>query len=301
MTRVGSKTIDLAALLGVVDDRGDLEPPGVDQLAVVGPDRRRVVDRVVLAGKLEDEVEHDRAARQSLGQLLAQVVAPLRLGLLVFEVGLSRLGPQPELDPGPVAVGVEQPVGVRRVVGQRREARRRADSEDALHRRLHLGMLAEIGAELRHVGLAGLGVGLAQLQHLEELLRRVVAERARGRREQVGLVGPLRAQLDREPARLAHGVVGVRVAAAVREPDQRRDRFAAVVRGARQLRGLAARGERPLAPDALGVEGAAARMRAVDAVGGVDQLLGKPILGHPRTVSEPWRRNALGFTPRRAG
>ena len=134
-------------------------------------------------------------------------------------------------------------------------------------------MGGEEGAELLPVGLAGLGIGPAQAQQLEELLGGPGGEGGVGGAEDVGLVPDLGTELDRHPPRLPPGVVALGVAAAVREADQCRDRVALEVDGPAELRGLGAGREGALAPGALGVQRPAVWVRPVDGVGRVDQLL----------------------------
>ena len=107
-----------------------------------------------------------------------------------------------------------------------------SDTSTAWTAGMRLGVLGEEGAELLHVGLAGRGVGPAQPQQLEEVLGRAGDEGGRGGREDVGLAA-VPAQLDRHPAAVALGVVGLGVAARVGEADQRRDRLALQMGGAR--------------------------------------------------------------------
>jgi hypothetical protein len=89
--------------LGVVHDRGDLEAPGDDQRAVVRPDGGGVVQRSSSTGIWS--CARTRPGRhQSLGELLAQVVAPALAGLVVGDVGLARLQPPiPDQVPSPAA------------------------------------------------------------------------------------------------------------------------------------------------------------------------------------------------------
>ena len=75
------------------------------------------------------------------------------------------------------------------------------------------------------------------------------------------------------PAGLAPGVVGLGVAAAVREADQGGNRVSLEVGGAAELRRLGAGREGALAPGALGVQRAPVRVRPVDGVRRVDELL----------------------------
>jgi hypothetical protein len=141
-------------------------------------------------------------------------------------------------------------------------------------------MLGEKARELRHVGFAGGRIGSAQVQELEEVLRSAGGERGRGGHQQVDLAVVAGPQLDSDPATVTLGVVRLGIAARVREPHQRRDRLALEVEGAREGRRVERGGEGARAPGALRVQGAAPAVRAVDAVGGVDDPLVEIPLGH---------------------
>ena len=99
----------------------------------------------------------------------------------------------------------------------------------------------EVLTELLEVGLAGVGVGLAQPQELQELLGGPEHERRCGHGEDVRLGSVGWSQLHGHPAGLALGVVALRVPPSVREADQRRNRIALEVSGAAQRSGLGTR------------------------------------------------------------
>ncbi len=187
---------------------------------------------------------------------------------------------------------------MRREVGGGREARQRLGAERRLDRGLRLRVLAEPGAEPLEVGLAGLGVGAPQPDQLQEVLGRAGDERGRRRRQDVRLLARA-AQLDGHAAGLALGVVGLGLAARVREPDQGGDRLALQMKGARELGRARGGRERPLAPGALRVQGAAALVGAVEAVGGGDDLLVEIPRGHRRPpyrqrMAIAWRAHGPG-------
>ena len=221
--------------------RGDLEPPGADELALVGPERGRVVERVVVGGELEAQLEGDRAvAGEALGEVLVEVVAAARLRLVVCEPLLARLGDPAQRAPGPLAVGVDEVEGVGRVVDARwRSCASGPTPTVPWIAGLRLRVGAEEGAELLEVRLAGLGIGAAQLEQLEELLGRAGDERRRGRRQDVGLLAAVAAQLDREPARLALGVVGLGIARALEK------RISASIGSPAEVEGAGERGRPP--------------------------------------------------------
>src|SRR4051794_36295581 len=176
----GVEDLDVAIGLGVVDDTRDLERAPVDQPRVVWPDFGRVHERGALGVELDQEVETDGAIRDTRAELVEEVVAAPRAGVVVGDSLLvAGIRPPPESDPGSIAVRVEIAEGVGRVVVDGREARRWLDAHCRGDRRLRLGMLAEPSAELLHVRLAGLRVGLAQPQELEKVIGRPRGERAR--------------------------------------------------------------------------------------------------------------------------
>src|SRR5436189_6208526 len=53
----GIEDLDVLAGLGIVDHFGDLEAAGTHQLALLGPDRGGVVERVAVGSDLKDELE----------------------------------------------------------------------------------------------------------------------------------------------------------------------------------------------------------------------------------------------------
>ena len=287
--------VDAALGLGVVHDRGDLEAAGDDQLAVVRPDRRRIVERIPLAGELEQQLEPGGAATESFGELLAQVVTPPLAGLVVGNLGLACLRPPAVPNPGPLPGGVYELERMRRAVAELGEARGGLAADRGLDRRLRLGVRGKECAELLHVRLACLGVRPAEAQELEKLLGGSGDEGGVAGREDVGLVPILRTKLHRHPARLPPRVVGLRVAAAVRESDQGRNGVALEVDGAAEFAGLGRGGKAALAPGALGVQRPTVGVGPVDGIRGVDQLLVEvAALGHRRHRIRPAPPPATG-------
>src|ERR1700752_5433087 len=67
--------LDVIAGLRVGDELGELEPAGGDQGALVGPDRGRVVERILPTAHLEQQLEGDGTVRQPLLELGAEIVA----------------------------------------------------------------------------------------------------------------------------------------------------------------------------------------------------------------------------------
>jgi hypothetical protein len=65
----GVEDLDVITALGIVDDLGDLEPPGIDPLAVIRPDCGGIVERFLLGWDLELQVEPDRGLGEALGEL----------------------------------------------------------------------------------------------------------------------------------------------------------------------------------------------------------------------------------------
>ena len=134
-----------------------------------------------------------------------------------------------------------------------------------------LRVLAEEGAELLGIGMAGLGVGDPGPGELQEVLRRADHEDDERHRDDVGLAPIRQVELDGHPAAGDRvGIRGVGIAAGVREADRRLDRVPLEVRGARELRCLRGGGEGAPADGPLGVDGAVAGIRP--AVGGVERV-----------------------------
>src|SRR5215218_5194180 len=118
----GVEDLDVALGLGVVHEPLDLKAPRRHELALVGPDRRRIVDRIVLAGDLEQQLEPNRASAKALGEFLAEVVTAPLTRLVVRDRRLTRGGSPAIPDPGSLALGAHQPEAVRRAVGELGEA-----------------------------------------------------------------------------------------------------------------------------------------------------------------------------------
>jgi hypothetical protein len=100
-----------------------------------------------------------------------------------------------------------------------------------LDRRHGFRVRPEKCAQALHVGLAGLGVGLAGEHQLEEVLGRTHDEHRRGHAHDVGGAPVGEVQLHCHAARLAGAVAALRLTASVREAHVCADRLALQMRG----------------------------------------------------------------------
>ena len=267
--------VDVAVALGVVDRRGDLEPPAATNSRSSGQSAVASSSGSPRRGELEAQLEGDRA------------VAPA--ARRARRAGSRGRGPWPRrrrdrCSPGlgdpaqrtgvALAVGVDEPERVRRVVDAGREARQRLDPDRAPgSRSAPRGARRERRRASRSRAARSPGrAGAASSSSRNSSGVRVANAGVVVARMSVSLAVAA-AQLDREAAGLALGVVGLGVAAGVGEADQRRDRLAR--RGERRVESAAASGvggEGALAPGALRVQRAGpVAGAAVDAVGRLDQ------------------------------
>ena len=287
---------DVAVALTVERQPGDLELADPHVLAVVGPDRRGIVDRVALGRQLEVDVEHRRPRRQPFLELVSQVVLGRAAAFLVADRRIARRRDEVVASRAHRAVGGDELEGVQRVVRELGVARRNRRRDRRRDRRNGLRMLAEERADLGHVGRARLRVGPAHDVELDQLLGRAHEEARQGDADDVG--GPaVEVQLHGDTAGVAGAVGNRRVAAAVGEAHVGAHRLALEVDRPADGAGGGRGRERRRAQHALGVGGAVTRVHAVRAVQRVDKTVGQILLARTHASDSTLLDRGAGRVP----